>query len=76
MTTVTKKVSLNLIGLDGNAFYLMGAFQRQAKKEKWTNEEIDVVLTEAKSGNYNNLLSTLADHCTMKDEYEDEEDEW
>lgn len=76
MTTVIKKVSLNLIGLDGNAFALMGAFQRQAKKEKWTNDEIDTVLTKAKSGDYNNLVATLADHCTMEDEDEDEEDDW
>ena len=39
--TVNKKVKLELVGLDGNAFFLMGAFQRQARREKWTQEEID-----------------------------------
>ena len=39
-----KKVKMNLVGLDGNAFVLMGAFSRNAKRQGWTKEEIDVVL--------------------------------
>jgi hypothetical protein len=60
---VNKKVKLRLIGLDGNAFSLMGAFRSQAKKEKWTKEEIEAVLDDAMSGDYNHLLRVLADHC-------------
>ncbi len=56
---VDKKVKLTLVGLDGNAFALLGAFRNAAIKEKWTQEEIDFVLWKAKSGDYNNLLSTL-----------------
>jgi hypothetical protein len=59
----TKKVKLQLVGLDGNAFSLMGAFSRQAKKENWTQEEIKEVLDECKSGDYDHLLETLVDHC-------------
>jgi hypothetical protein len=40
----------------------MGAFQRQAKKEHWTKEEIDAVLKECMSGDYDHLLMTLMDH--------------
>jgi len=58
-----KQVKLKLVGVDGNAFFLMGAFANQAKKENWTKEEIDAVLTESKSGDYNHLLATLAKHC-------------
>jgi hypothetical protein len=54
-----KKVKLKLEGLDGNAFALMGAFQRQAMKEKWSREEIDQVLDECQSGDYSHLLATL-----------------
>ena len=57
-----KKVSLELVGLDGNAFSLMGAFSRQAKKESWTDDEINEVLTECKKGDYDHLLRTLSDH--------------
>jgi len=59
----TKKINLKLVGLDGNAFSLMGAFSRQAKKEGWESNEIDSVMDKATSGDYNNLISTLAGHC-------------
>ena len=65
---VNKKVKLQLVGLDGNAFSLMGAFQRQARKEKWTREEIDAVLNEAKASDYNHLLYTLMIHCDDGDD--------
>ena len=57
-----KKVTLELIGIDGNAYSIMGAFQRQARKENWTPEEINEVLTEAKSGDYDHLLQTIIAH--------------
>lgn len=58
-----KKVKLKLVGLDGNAFALMGAFQEQAQKEKWTQQEIDEVLNKCMSGDYDNLLRTLCEVC-------------
>lgn len=63
MTQINKKISLELVGLDGNAFSLMGAFQVQARKEGWNREEINTVIDEAKSGDYDNLLRTLHSHC-------------
>ena len=75
-----KKINLKLVGLDGNAFSIMGAFQRQARKEDWDKQEIDAVLNEARSGDYDHLLSTIMDHCEDPseeyddDDYEDEED--
>ncbi len=57
-----KKIDLELEGLDGNAFALMGAFQKQARREEWTAEEIKEVLDEAKSGDYDHLLQTLIAH--------------
>jgi hypothetical protein len=58
-----KKVKLNLVGLDGNAFALIGSFQAQARKEGWTADEIKEVREEAMSGDYNHLLCTLMEHC-------------
>lgn len=58
-----KQVKLNLVGLNGNAFALMGAFQKQARKEGWTEPEIKAVLDECKSGDYTHLLCTLMEHC-------------
>ena len=60
---VGKSVNLDLVGLDGNAFFLMGAFQRQAKRENWTKEEIETVMKAAKGGDYDNLLYVLSEHC-------------
>ena len=58
-----KKIKLKLVGLNGNAFSLMGAFFNQAEKEGWTKEEINAVLNEAMKGDYNHLLVTLQKHC-------------
>jgi len=61
---VNKKVKLRLVGLDGNAFALMGAFRKQARKEKWTPDEIQAVLDECMAGDYNHLLRVLMEHTT------------
>lgn len=72
-----KTVTLELVGLDGNAFAILGAFQRQARREKWTPDEIKEVMDNAKSGDYNHLLSTIMNHCESPveddDEYDDED---
>jgi len=67
MNPVNKKITLNLVGLDGNAFSIMGAFRAQARQEHWTNDEIEAVLKEATSGNYEHLLATISDHCQTPD---------
>ena len=68
MVTTKKKITLELAGLDGNAFVLMGAFSQQAKAEGWTREEINGVLADAKSGDYGNLLRVLMEHCESPDD--------
>ena len=67
---IDKTVNLNLVGVNGNAFMIMGVFKRQAKKEGWTLEEIKQVIDEAKSGDYVHLLATIENHCEPKDEEE------
>ena len=56
------RVTMNLVGLDGNAFALMGAFQKNARRQGWTQEEIDKVLDEFTSGDYNHLIRVLMAH--------------
>jgi hypothetical protein len=76
---VNKTVNLNLVGLDGNAFNLLGQFQKQARKEGWTQDEIKAVMDEAQSGDYDHLLQTLMDHTNFddidEDDFWDEDDE-
>lgn len=62
-----KYVKGSLVGVDGNAFALMGYFKINAQRQGWTKEDIDLVLTKAKSGDYDNLIVTLDAHL----EYED-----
>lgn len=58
-----RKISLKLIGLDGNAFSLMGAFRKQARLEGWTPDDIEKVIALSMQGDYNHLLATLCEHC-------------
>lgn len=79
MSKQTKKVKCKLVGVDGNAYSLMGAFSRQAEREGWSKAEIDAVLDEATSGDYQHLVATLAAHCENggfgSDDDEEEDDE-
>jgi len=59
-----KKVTLQLVGIDGNAFAILGAFRRQAAKEGWAPEEIKEVLDEATSSDYDHLLQTIISRTT------------
>lgn len=61
---VTKKVKMRLIGIDSNAYALLGAFAREARRQGWTTEEIIQVEDRAKSSDYNNLLRVLMAHTT------------
>ncbi len=71
---VNKTVNLDLVGVNGNAFAIMGVFQRQAKREGWTQDEIKQVLDETKSKDYNYLLATIENHCKVEDEPLNSED--
>lgn len=72
---IGKTLNLELVGVDGNAYAVMGVFSRQARREGWTQEEIDLVLEEAQSGDYDHLLSTIMTYCEPKDEDEQEDEE-
>ena len=61
-----KLVKLNLVGLDGNAFSLMGAFRQAARRQGWTKEEIDKVMADCQSGDYDHLLQVLIRNTTSE----------
>ncbi len=58
----TKKVPLELEGMDGNAFSILGAWRKLARKSGWSEEEIKSVMDDAKSGDYDHLLSVIMRH--------------
>lgn len=61
-------MKLDLVGLDGNAFNLLGQFQRAAQREGWTKDEIRAVFDEATRADYDHLLRTLIEHTEPSDE--------
>ena len=65
---IEKRVKMTLVGLDGNAFSLMGAFRKNAKRQNWSEDEIKVVIDKCMSGDYDNLLSTLIEYTEEEEE--------
>lgn len=61
---MSAKADLNYV-LDGNgnAFAIMNRFQRSARKAGMPDYEIAAVLAEAKTSDYNHLLSTIMGAC-------------
>ena len=73
--TPAQTIDFDLVGQDGNAFFLVGAWRKQARRDGWSSEDIDKVVGEATSGDYNHLISTLAAHSDSSDE-DDEWEDW
>lgn len=70
---VNKTVNLDLTQVNANAFAIMGAFQRQARREGWSQQQINRVLKQAKSKDYNYLLGVIENHCEPLDTHKDEQ---
>lgn len=53
-----QNVKVQLTGLDGNAFAVLGRCQTAARRAKVPETEIKTFLDEAMSGDYDHLLQT------------------
>ena len=53
------KVKTTLIGVDGNAYSLMGHFSSKAREQGWNKADINEVTSVAMEGDYNHLIRTL-----------------
>lgn len=65
------KKEYSLIGVDGNAFSIMGYVRRAMKETGFTREEIEAYTKNATSGDYNHLLAVsidMIDKCNEKGE--------
>ena len=60
---INKTVPTTLVGVNGNAFAIMGHFRYHARKAGWSEQEIETVLEEAKSSDYNYLVSYIDSYC-------------
>lgn len=66
----------NLVGIDSNAYSIMGYVQRAMRKKHCSKEEVEAYIKNAKSSNYNHLLVTsinMIEELNSKYETEDEE---
>jgi len=55
-------IVIDLTGPDGNAFSLMGSAMRLGKQLELTKEQIDLIITDMKSGDYENLIQVFDKH--------------
>lgn len=63
------KQKYNLVGIDGNAYSVMGYVIQAMKREGFSKSEIDDYKADAMSDDYNHLLSVSAemiDKCNNK----------
>ena len=73
-------VKYNLVGVDGNAFSIMGYTARALRREGLGNL-VDEMQKKAMSGDYYNLIAVCDEYVEMANEkaaengYEDEEDD-
>lgn len=57
------KREYTLIGVDGNAFAIMGYVVRAMKLEHKSKDEIDAYIRNAKSSDYTHLIAVSVDMC-------------
>ena len=53
------EVALDFDRVEGNAYALLGAFRKAARRQGYPQADIDRVVSEAKSGDYEHLVSVL-----------------
>lgn len=53
-----------LVGQNSNVYNLLGGWADAATKNGWSKEDVDKVIKQATSGDYENLLRVLATHST------------
>jgi len=55
---------MKLVGLDGNAYVIMGTWRSNAQRQGRSKEAIKMVLDDAMSGDYNHLLQVMTKYTT------------
>ena len=66
--TFTNRV-VNLAGPEGNAFMLLAIAETEMEGLGIDRDEIDVILDDMKSGDYNYLLKAMDEHLGANEDY-------
>ena len=53
------EITVKIVGVNGNAFNILGICTREMKRHNLPKSEIDTFMTEATRGNYDNLLCVV-----------------
>ena len=61
--------TVNLDGPNGNAFVLLGIAKGEMEGLGIDRDDIDAVLDDMKSGDYNHLLKTMDEHLGAKEDH-------
>lgn len=57
---------LKLVGMDGNAWSIMGLAQRAWRKAKLPEDDLKKIMNEARRGDYNHLLATMIEYFDVR----------
>lgn len=57
-----KKVVGSLVGVNGNAFALMAYFDKLARRQGWRQQEIEMLMKQVITYDYNHLVALLNEH--------------
>lgn len=60
--TPPRTAPYTLVGQNSNAYNLLGGWADAATKNGWNKEDVDKVIEQATSSDYENLLRVLATH--------------
>jgi len=55
----TNKIEIDLTGPQGNAFFLLGTASKLGRQLGWDRDEIEILLRQMKSGDYDNLIKVF-----------------
>ena len=58
----SSEIVIDLTGPEGNAFVLMGYAQRFAKQLGYDKKEVDELMEEMRSGDYETLINVFESH--------------
>ena len=56
------EIVIDLTGPEGNAFVLLDYAKRYAKELSYSKEQVDALIKEMQSGDYENLVKVFDDH--------------
>ena len=60
------KPALELSGVDGNAFAILGRARGAARRAGWSPEKTTKVIEDAMSGDYDHLLTVMMKHFDVE----------